>query len=82
MISICRFLWTLYCNDSGTHITRNEFQNALQIEGSLPSSKNKTNLTEDPRLLSLFRSGQDKVTFEEFKVWMKDNKGATILSEW
>jgi hypothetical protein len=28
-----RFLFTLYCNDSGTHITRNEFHNALQIEG-------------------------------------------------
>ncbi|KAJ8972102.1 hypothetical protein NQ314_000328 [Rhamnusium bicolor] len=79
-----KFLWTLYCNDSGTHITRNEFQSALQIEGTLPppDGTNKPNLLWDRTLISLFGVGQDKVTFEDFRAWIIYNKEATILSKW
>uniref|UniRef100_A0A2M4A0P1 ubiquitinyl hydrolase 1 n=1 Tax=Anopheles triannulatus TaxID=58253 RepID=A0A2M4A0P1_9DIPT len=48
-----KFLWTLYCQESGTHILKQEFQNAIQIEttyqstntniGSLPSIASTTN---------------------------------------
>ncbi|XP_058455432.1 ubiquitin carboxyl-terminal hydrolase 32 isoform X2 [Malaya genurostris] len=33
-----RFLWTLYCNDSGTHILKQEFQKAIQIETTYQSN--------------------------------------------
>ncbi|XP_055541927.1 ubiquitin carboxyl-terminal hydrolase 32 isoform X2 [Wyeomyia smithii] len=33
-----RFLWTLYCNDSGTHILKQDFQKAMQIETSYQSN--------------------------------------------
>lgn len=79
----CRFLWTLYCNESNTYITRNEFQIALQSEGTLPpNGTNKPNLWWDRTLISLFPSGQDKVGFDDFKAWIQYNKEATILSKW
>lgn len=80
-----KFLWTLYCNDPGTYITRAEFQSALQIEGTLPppdGGPTKPNINYDRTLISLFGVGQDKVGFEEFKAWIKYNKEATILSKW
>ncbi|XP_074026841.1 ubiquitin specific protease 32 isoform X2 [Leptinotarsa decemlineata] len=79
-----KFLWTLYCNDSGTYITRTEFQNALQIEGKLPppDGSTKPNLSWDRTIISLFGVNQDKVTFEDFKAWIIYNKEATVLSKW
>lgn len=78
-IFLPRFLWTLYCNDSGTHITRTEFQNALQIENNLPpDGSNKINLT----LNTLFGVAQDRVGFDHFKAWIQYHKDATILSKW
>ncbi|XP_060533981.1 ubiquitin carboxyl-terminal hydrolase 32 isoform X2 [Cylas formicarius] len=70
-----KFLWTLYCNDSSTQVTRAEFQAALQAEGR-PAP------TWDHTLKSLFGIGQDKVGFEDFKVWIKYNREATVLSKW
>ncbi|XP_053661152.1 ubiquitin carboxyl-terminal hydrolase 32 [Anopheles marshallii] len=40
-----KFLWTLYCNDSGTHILKQEFQKAIQIETTYQS--NATNSTSN-----------------------------------
>ncbi|XP_066148846.1 ubiquitin carboxyl-terminal hydrolase 32 isoform X1 [Euwallacea fornicatus] len=80
-----KFLWSLYSNDSGSHITRGEFQAALQLEGTLPPSDggpSKPNTNWDRMLLSLFGGGQDKVGFEDFKSWIKHNKEQTILSNW
>ncbi|XP_055640764.1 ubiquitin carboxyl-terminal hydrolase 32 isoform X2 [Toxorhynchites rutilus septentrionalis] len=33
-----RFLWTLYCNESGTHILKQDFQKAIQIETTYQTS--------------------------------------------
>ncbi|CAG9815061.1 unnamed protein product [Phaedon cochleariae] len=79
-----RFLWTLYCNDSGTHITRSEFQSALQIEGTLPppDGPSKPNLVWDRTIISLFGVNQDKVSFDDFKAWIIYNKDSTVLSKW
>ncbi|XP_055612922.1 ubiquitin carboxyl-terminal hydrolase 32 [Uranotaenia lowii] len=33
-----RFLWTLYCNDSGTHILRQDFLKAIQVETTYQSN--------------------------------------------
>lgn len=84
LISFHRFLWTLYCNDSGTHIVRSEFQSALQNEGTLPSmgNLNKPNLWWEKTLMSLFGNGQDRVGFDHFRAWIQYNKEATILSKW
>ncbi|XP_035896794.1 ubiquitin carboxyl-terminal hydrolase 32 isoform X2 [Anopheles stephensi] len=38
-----KFLWTLYCNESGTHILKQEFHKAIQIETTYQS--NATNST-------------------------------------
>ncbi|KYB26971.1 ubiquitin carboxyl-terminal hydrolase 32 isoform X2 [Tribolium castaneum] len=78
-----RFLFTLYCNDSGTHITRSEFYSALQTEGTLPPDKpNRPNILWERTMLSLFPVGQDRVTYEHFSAWIQYNKEATILSKW
>ncbi|XP_017785154.1 PREDICTED: ubiquitin carboxyl-terminal hydrolase 32 isoform X2 [Nicrophorus vespilloides] len=80
-----RFLWTLYSNDSGTYISRTDFQSALQIEGSLPpnGSSGKSNLSSwDTTLISLFGVGQDRVAFDHFRARILYNKEATILSKW
>ncbi|KAG5891616.1 hypothetical protein JTB14_037130 [Gonioctena quinquepunctata] len=79
-----KFLWTLYCNDSGTNITRIEFQSALQTEGKLspPNGPIKPNSSWDRIIISLFGVNQDKVTFEDFKAWIIYNKEATVLSKW
>lgn len=78
-----RFLWSLYCNDNGTHITRNEFYATLQAEGAIPPDKpNRPNLQWERTMLSLFPNGQDKVSYEDFLAWIRYNKEATILSKW
>ncbi|CAH0549675.1 unnamed protein product [Brassicogethes aeneus] len=71
-----KFLWTLYSNDSGTHISKSEFQFALKEEGALP------HVSWDITLMSLFAVGQDKISFEEFRQWIIYNKEATVLSKW
>uniref|UniRef100_A0A182JE81 ubiquitinyl hydrolase 1 n=1 Tax=Anopheles atroparvus TaxID=41427 RepID=A0A182JE81_ANOAO len=38
-----KFLWTLYCNDSGTHILKQEFQKAIQIETNYQSNAANSN---------------------------------------
>lgn len=77
-------MWTLYSNESGTHILKNDFQNALQIECELPphNGYKKTITSWEHTVLSLFGAGQDKVAFEEFRAWIIYNKEATILSRW
>ncbi|CAG9854986.1 unnamed protein product [Phyllotreta striolata] len=78
-----KFLWTLYCGDSVTHITRNEFKSALQTEDALsPSDKSsKLHTSRDRTVTSLF-GNQDKVNFEDFREWILFEKEATVLSKW
>ncbi|XP_072379109.1 ubiquitin carboxyl-terminal hydrolase 32-like isoform X1 [Diabrotica undecimpunctata] len=76
-----KFLWTLYCNDSATHLTRSEFKTALQIEGGLPPDSKSSNASGDRTVISLF-SNQDKVSFEDFRAWITYKKESTILSKW
>lgn len=84
MLFFCRFLWTLYSNESGTHILKIEFQNALQIESELPpyNGYKKTTTCWERTVLSLFGAGQDKVVFEDFRAWIIYNKESTVLSRW
>ncbi|XP_056633766.1 ubiquitin carboxyl-terminal hydrolase 32 isoform X1 [Diorhabda sublineata] len=76
-----KFLWTLYCNDSATYLTRSEFKTALQIEGGLSLTENKINVTWERTVQSLF-SNQDKVSFDDFKAWILYNQECTVLSKW
>lgn len=71
-----RFLWTLYSNDSGTYVSKTEFQCRLQEEGVVPK------VSWDRTLISLFGVGQDKAGFEEFRAWIGYNTEATVLSAW
>lgn len=85
-----RFLWNVYCNDSGTHIQKQEFAKALQIEEtyqqSVPGSANKPTVIElqtksQSVLLSLF-GHSDRVNFDQFKQWIIKHERATVLSRW
>lgn len=85
-----RFLWNVYCNDSGTHIHKQEFAKALQIEETYqqsgPSNTNKPTITElqvksQSILLSLF-GHSDRVSFDQFKQWIVKHERATVLSRW
>ncbi|GAB0091632.1 ubiquitin carboxyl-terminal hydrolase 32 [Sergentomyia squamirostris] len=70
-----RFLFNLYCNESGTHILKHDFIRALQTE--LPQQA----VTNSNNWVSLF--GQtDRVTFEQFKSWITIHRQGTILSRW
>lgn len=85
---VSRFLWNVYCNESGTHILKLEFAKALQIEATYQPtyncSENDYNgqtLSHTSILISLF--GQtDRVTFDQFKSWITKYKKATVLSKW
>lgn len=85
-----RFLWNVYCNDSGTHIFKQDFAKALQIEEtyqqSAPVNPNRPTLAElqtksQSILLSLF-GNSDRVNFEQFKQWIIKHERATVLSRW
>lgn len=85
-----RFLWNVYCNDSGTHIFKQEFAKALQIEEtyqqSAPANPNRPTIAElqtksQSVLLSLF-GHSDRVNFEQFKQWIVKHERATVLSRW
>lgn len=87
----CRFLWTLYCNDSGTHIIKSDFQRQLQTEATYQSNNLLNGLSQATNSqqailcnryqVSLFGQN-DRVTFEQFKSWITIHKDATILSKW
>lgn len=85
-----RFLWNVYCNDSGTHIIKNEFARALQIEetyqqsNTVQTSKSSTIESQTKSqsvLLSLFGQS-DRVNFEQFKQWIIKHERVTVLSRW
>ncbi|GJQ78053.1 hypothetical protein Trydic_g2397 [Trypoxylus dichotomus] len=76
------FLWTLYSNDSGTYIVKNDFQKALQLEGTLPDEPGKPGQIWDRSLKSLFGEGQDKVGFDHFRARIQYDNKATVLSKW
>lgn len=73
-----RFLWTLYCNDSGNHIIKLDFQRALQLETNSSLSQSQFNAN----CSSLFTVGSDRATSEEFYGWIDHNRNATVLSRW
>ncbi|XP_059614538.1 ubiquitin carboxyl-terminal hydrolase 32 isoform X2 [Phlebotomus argentipes] len=70
-----RFLFNLYCNESGTHVIKHDFIRALQTELPQQTVINNNNW------VSLF--GQtDRVTFEQFKSWITIHRQGTVLSRW
>lgn len=70
-----RFLFNLYCNESGMHIVKHDFIRALQTELPQQTVINNNNW------VSLF--GQtDRVTFEQFKSWITIHRQGTVLSRW
>lgn len=81
-------MWNLYCNDSATHIIKNDFIKSLQLEQTYQTSNlqqikqsNSQNNKNAPILIALF--GQtDRVTFEQFKSCILIHKDATVLSKW
>ncbi|XP_039429605.1 ubiquitin carboxyl-terminal hydrolase 32 isoform X3 [Culex pipiens pallens] len=86
-----RFLWTLYCNESGTHILKQDFQKAIQIEttyqnapaNTTTGTTNKSNSLPGTAKYTVALFGpNDRVTFEQFKSWIQIYKGATVLSKW
>ncbi|XP_073841699.1 ubiquitin specific protease 32 isoform X2 [Musca autumnalis] len=62
-----RFLWNLYCNDSGTYILKSDFTKALNL---LPYES-----------ASLFAQ-TDRINFEQFQAWLLKNRTSTVLSKW
>lgn len=90
VIFILRFLWNVYCNDSGTHIVKQEFAKALQIEEtyqtSAPGNPNRPTTAElhtksQNVLLSLF-GHSERVNFDQFKQWITRHQRSTVLSRW
>lgn len=86
-----RFLWNVYCNDSGTYITKSDFAKALQIEETYQQSTGSVNvarptstelhLKSNKVLVSLFVQ-TERVNFEQFKQWIENHERATVLSRW
>lgn len=80
-------MWNVYCNDSGTHIIKNEFKKAVQIEetyqqlNTITSATNESQTRTQSILLSLF-GHSDRVNFEQFKSWITKHERATVLSRW
>ncbi|XP_059216867.1 ubiquitin carboxyl-terminal hydrolase 32 isoform X1 [Stomoxys calcitrans] len=62
-----KFLWNLYCNDSGTYILKSEFTKTVSI---LPCET-----------VSLFAQ-TDRINFEQFQNWILKNRTSTVLSKW
>ncbi|CAD7081508.1 unnamed protein product [Hermetia illucens] len=78
-----KFLWNLYTNDAGTHISKTDFLKVLTLESTLrPNSHNQgQSIANTNVVLSLFRQS-DRVTFDQFNEWILSNKSATVLSKW
>ncbi|XP_075159626.1 ubiquitin specific protease 32 isoform X2 [Haematobia irritans] len=62
-----KFLWNLYCNDSGTYILKSDFIKTVNI---LPYET-----------VSLFAQ-TDRINFEQFQSWILKNRVSTVLSKW
>ncbi|XP_044740622.1 ubiquitin carboxyl-terminal hydrolase 32 isoform X2 [Chrysoperla carnea] len=79
-----KFLWTLYCNESGSWIIKNDFNKTLKLEQSLRTGRGNHYGDGDHYCssASLFSMGQDKVGFEQFRLWLTINKDGTGLSRW
>lgn len=80
----------MYCNDSGTHILKQEFAKALQIEETyqqpVPGNTGRPTIAElhtksQKVLISLF-GHSDRVNFDQFKQWIIKYERATVLSRW
>ncbi|KAK7789457.1 hypothetical protein R5R35_012652 [Gryllus longicercus] len=67
-----KFLFGLYSNESGSYVVREDFQRLLQAceSGYVPET-----------VSSLFLE-KDRVTYEEFRDWLRANPEATSLSRW
>lgn len=91
MFLLFRFLWALYCNESGTHILKTDFQRQLQIEATYQINNVVTTSTQSTNFnpQAIFTKYQerlfcqnDRVTFEQFKSWITLHKESTVLSKW
>ncbi|XP_039299269.1 ubiquitin carboxyl-terminal hydrolase 32 isoform X1 [Nilaparvata lugens] len=72
-----RFVFSLYCNESGTHINQYEFQKTVE---SLESRFVPVSVS------TLFHK-RDRVTFDEFREWLKweterEDGGCISLNKW
>lgn len=82
----------MYCNESGSYITRNDFNKIQKLEQSLQPHTNCYHQCYEPTVGSnpsdlgtvapLFSIGQDRVSFEQFRLWLTINKHGTGLSRW
>ncbi|XP_037889986.1 ubiquitin carboxyl-terminal hydrolase 32 isoform X1 [Glossina fuscipes] len=62
-----KFLWNLYCNDSGSYILKIDFCKAINLH-----------LHESA---SLFAQA-DRINFEQFEAWILRNRNSTVLAKW
>ncbi|XP_053671807.1 ubiquitin carboxyl-terminal hydrolase 32 [Anopheles nili] len=70
-----KFLWTLYCNESGSHILKQEFQKAIQIESTYQSnttnSNNTTNCSNNNNNTINSQSGGNRQTHHQQLQWSR-----------
>ncbi|XP_017134812.1 ubiquitin carboxyl-terminal hydrolase 32 isoform X1 [Drosophila miranda] len=62
-----KFLWNLYCNDSGTYIVKSDYVRNVNLA---PFES-----------VSLFAQSE-RVNFEQFQDWIVKHRNATVLSKW
>ncbi|XP_055844484.1 ubiquitin carboxyl-terminal hydrolase 32 isoform X2 [Episyrphus balteatus] len=62
-----RFLWNLYCNDSGTYMLKSEYVKSTNFHGN--------------EAISLFAQS-DRVNFEQFRDWILSHRNSSVLSKW
>lgn len=83
LLSICfRFLWSLYCNEAGTYILKQDFLKSIQAEFS---HQHITPFLDSFSLFEfnqLFNNGNDRATQEQFRNWIDIHRNATVLSKW
>ncbi|XP_046979817.1 ubiquitin carboxyl-terminal hydrolase 32 [Schistocerca americana] len=67
-----KFLFGLYSNESGSHISRDDFLRLLQA----------TESSFIPEAVTGLFSEKDRVSYEEFRDWLLSRRDATSLSRW
>uniref|UniRef100_A0AAY4AMK5 Ubiquitin carboxyl-terminal hydrolase 32 n=1 Tax=Denticeps clupeoides TaxID=299321 RepID=A0AAY4AMK5_9TELE len=66
-----KYIFSLFASESGSYTTREDMETMLQaVDGEVP-----------PSLRQFFTEGE-KISYEKFKNWLLQNKGAFTLSRW